>query len=65
RIATNAPLSVASAKQQLRALAQAMPVPAAVTQRLDAGRHAALNSEDYRDGLAAFHARKAPVFRGR
>ena len=34
RIAANAPLSVASAKQQLRALAGAMPLPAALLTRL-------------------------------
>jgi len=65
RIAANAPLSVASAKQQLRALAQAMPMPAATAQRLQEGRRRALRSEDYRDGLAAFRERRPPVFRGR
>lgn len=65
RIAANAPLSVASAKQQLRALAEAMPLPSAVGQRLQEGRRRALDSEDYREGLAAFGARRAPAFRGR
>lgn len=65
RIAANAPLSVASAKQQLRALAQAMPLAPAVAQRLQEGRRRALRSEDFRAGLAAFHARRAPVFHGR
>ena len=65
RIAANAPLSVASAKQQLRALAQALPLPPATAQRLQEGRCRALRSEDYRDGLAAFRARRPPVFRGR
>jgi methylmalonyl-CoA decarboxylase len=65
RITANAPLSVASAKQQLRALAQAMPLAPAIAQRLHEGRRLALGSEDYRDGLAAFHARRAAVFRGR
>ena len=65
RIAANAPLSVASAKQQLRALAQAMPLTPAVAQRLQDGRRRALRSEDYRNGLAAFHARRTPVFQGR
>lgn len=64
RIAANAPLSVASAKQQLRALAQSMPLPPATAQRLQEGRRRALRSEDYRDGLAAFRARRPPVFRG-
>ncbi len=64
RIAANAPLSVTSAKQQLRALAQAMPLPQAVAQRLQEGRRRALRSEDFRDGLLAFHERRPPVFRG-
>ena len=33
RIAANAPLSVSSAKQQLRALLSALPIPAALAQR--------------------------------
>ena len=65
RIAANAPLSIASTKQQLRALVQAMPLPPALAQRLHDGRRRALGSEDYRDGLAAFHARQRPVFHGR
>ncbi len=65
RIATNAPLSVASAKQQLRALAEAMPVPSARMQALLEGRRRALDSQDYRNGIAAFHARRTPTFEGR
>ena len=65
RIAANAPLSVRSAKQQIRALARAMPLPAGVGERLQEGRRLALDSEDFREGLAAFHARRPPVFHGR
>ena len=65
RIAANAPLSVSSAKQQIRALAAAMPLPADLAQRLQEGRRRALDSEDFRDGLAAFHARRPPAFNGR
>ncbi len=64
RIAALAPLSVQSAKQQLRALAEATALPEDVAARLAAGRRLALDSEDYRDGIAAFHARRPPVFRG-
>lgn len=64
RIAALAPLSVQSAKQQLRALARAMAVPDAALQRLQAGRQRALDSDDFKAGLAAFHARETPVFRG-
>jgi methylmalonyl-CoA decarboxylase len=65
RIAANAPLSVASAKQQVRALAAAAPLPAAVAQRLAEGRRRALDSEDFGEGLAAFRARRPPDFKGR
>lgn len=65
RIAENAPLSVRSAKQQIRALTAALPIPPATAARLAEGRRAALESEDYAAGLAAFHARVPPDFRGR
>lgn len=65
RIAGNAPLSVTSAKQQVRALAAAMALSSATAQRLADGRQKALNSYDFGEGLAAFHARRPPNFQGR
>ncbi len=65
RIAANAPLSVTSAKQQLRALNAALPLPGAVLQRLLEGRRQALDSADFAEGLAAFAEKRRPVFRGR
>lgn len=64
RIAANAPLSVASAKQQLRALNAAMPLPSATLQRLLDERRVALASDDFKEGLAAFAERRAPKFTG-
>ena len=64
-IAEHAPRSIASAKQQLRALAEAIPLPSAAMQRLHEGRRRALDSEDYREGLAAFGERRTPTFSGR
>ncbi len=64
RIAANAPLSVASAKQQLRALNAALPLPSATMQSLLQARRAALASADYAEGIAAFKSKRRPTFRG-
>ena len=64
RIAANAPLTVSSAKQHLRALASAIPLPATLAQTLAESRAKALNSADYVEGLEAFVAKRAPTFRG-
>ena len=64
RIAGNAPLSVTSAKQQVRALAAAIAVSSATAQHLAEGRQKALQSHDFGEGLAAFRARRTPDFQG-
>ena len=64
RIAANAPLSVASAKQQIRAFAAHLPLAPALAQALHEGRRRALDSVDYAEGLAAFRERRTPEFRG-
>jgi methylmalonyl-CoA decarboxylase len=60
QIAANAPLSIAAAKRQLHALAAGVALPDAA-----ALRQTALDSADYREGLAAFAARRTPSFTGR
>ena len=60
QVAANAPLSVLAAKRQLHALAAGVTLPDE-----GAARRAALGSADYREGLAAFAAKRAPVFTGR
>ena len=64
RIADNAPLTVQSAKRQIRALAAAMPLPTILAQQLHEGRREALDSADYAEGLAAFAAKRRPSFTG-
>jgi methylmalonyl-CoA decarboxylase len=65
RIAANAPLTVSSAKQHLRAFASALPITAALAQVLAESRAKALTSADYAEGLEAFGAKRKPQFTGR
>lgn len=64
KIAAMAPLSVQVAKRQLRALAAAIPLAPAVQDAIDAARARVLASDDYRDGVAAFLARRPVTFKG-
>ena len=64
RISANAPLSIASAKQHLRALATALSFPAPVAQSLAESRNRALQSDDYAEGLVSFASKRRPVFKG-
>ncbi len=64
QMAANAPLSVASAKAQIRAWGAAGAWPAGVAQAVAEGRTRALLSEDYAEGLAAWRERRAARFRG-
>ncbi len=59
QVAANAPLSVSAAKRQLLGLVAGLPDPGAA-----AARRRALDSDDYREGLAAFAERRPPTFRG-
>lgn len=62
QIARNAPLTVAACKATIRLVASGDPHPD--TTEVDALNDACFRSEDYREGQAAFLAKRDPVFRG-
>ncbi len=64
-IAANAPLSIAVMKEQLRILAGAHPMSPQGFERVQGLRRLVYDSDDYREGLAAFLEKRRPVFRGR
>ena len=63
-----APLVLASVKEQLRLLAQAAPLTPDVferIQRIQELRQRVYQSEDYREGIRAFHEKRKSVFTGK
>jgi enoyl-CoA hydratase/carnithine racemase len=62
QIAANAPLTVTACKAAIRLAAEGGPDPD--TTEVDALAEACFRSEDYREGQAAFLAKRDPVFRG-
>src|SRR5262245_24290894 len=59
-----APLVLAAVKEQLRLLAQAAPLTPDVFERIAELRQRVYQSEDYREGIRAFHEKRTPVFTG-
>lgn len=65
RMAAKAPLAMAVIKEQLRVLSDEVPIAAQTFERLQDMRRMVYDSEDYREGVAAFHEKRPPRFTGR
>ena len=64
RMAAKAPLAMAVIKEQLRVLSDEVPIAAQTFERLQDMRRMVYDSEDFREGIAAFHEKRAPRFSG-
>lgn len=64
KIAENSPLSISIMKEQLRLLANAMPLNPETFERIQALRRRVYDSHDYQEGQRAFAEKRKPVFKG-
>lgn len=61
---TKAPLVLSMVKEQLRLLAQANPLTPDTFERVQELRRRVYQSQDYLEGIRAFHEKRKPVFNG-
>ncbi len=63
-IAQNSPLSIAVIKEQLRRLANALPLGPETFERIQGLRRQVYDSQDFQEGRRAFLEKRPPVFKG-
>lgn len=64
QIAENSPISISVMKEQLRLLANALPLTPETFERIQSLRRLVYDSQDYREGQTAFLEKRKPVFKG-